>query len=161
MAWYQSTAREITWPAFGKAHQVGCLQGWEGCPKASSQYMECFIKYCISDMGVYTVTPDRCTILCCRVHKGHPHPASRLMKVMLEVIFPCSDSRCRWYISDLSIFTPRCVGIWVKNSHFLSSVTLSLRTASLFRWKAADVDLSKWASVAKSGNVLLVPLGIG
>ena len=41
----------------------------------------------------------------------HPDPVSRLIRVMGEVKFPSSDSRCRWYISNLSSFTPRYVGI--------------------------------------------------
>ena len=61
--------REIAWPAFGGAQQVGCLQGWEGFQccgtQASSHYAECVINCHVNDAGVYTVTPDRCTVLCC------------------------------------------------------------------------------------------------
>ena len=69
----------------------------------------------------------------------HKDPASHLIRATSEVSFPHSDSRCWWYIGDLSSFTPRHVGIWVKDGHFLSSVTLSLPPASLFfRWKAGN-----------------------
>ena len=56
----------------------------------------------------------------------HPDLASHLIRATHEVSFPCSDSRCLWYVSDLSSFTPRYVGIWVKDRHFPSSETLSL-----------------------------------
>ena len=56
----------------------------------------------------------------------HPDSASRLIKAMHEVSFPHSDSRFRWYVRELSSFSPRYVGIWVKNRHFPSSVKLSL-----------------------------------
>ena len=94
-------------------------------------------------------TPDRCTVLCCRAHKGQgsclknsfigtPSRASSLIRVTRQISFPRSDSQCPNVI-NLSSFTPGCVGIWVKDRHFLSSETLSLRPASLlFRWKAAD-----------------------
>ena len=66
----------------------------------------------------------------------HPDPARRLVRAMREVSFPHSDSRCWWYVSNLSSFIPRYVGFWVKDRHFPSSVMLSLRPASLlFRWK--------------------------
>ena len=69
----------------------------------------------------------------------HPDPASHLIRAMSDVSFPRSDSRCRWYVSDLSSFSPRYVCIWVKGRHFPSSEMLSLHPASLlYRWKAAD-----------------------
>ena len=75
----------------------------------------------INDAGVYTVTPDRCAVLCCRVHKAvvrrttilapHPDPANHLTRATSEVIFLHSDSWCQQYVSDLSSFTPRYVDI--------------------------------------------------
>ena len=61
-----------------------------------------------------------------RAKAPHPDPASCLIRATHEVSCPCSDSRCRWYVSNLSNFTPRYVGVWVKDSHFPSSETLSL-----------------------------------
>ena len=110
----------------------------------------------VDDVGVYIATPDRCTVLCCWVHKGQgsclknsctsipswsgkpPH------KGYAWSYFPSSDSRCRWYVSDLSSFTPKYVGSWVKDRHFPSSVMLSLWHASLlFRWKATITIFEK------------------
>ena len=92
----------------------------------------------------------------------HPDLASRLIRATHKVGFPISDSRCWWYISDLSSFTPRCVGMWVKDRHFPSSEALSLRLASLlFRGKAADTIFDQLASATKSGDMLPVSLGLG
>ena len=50
----------------------------------------------------------------------YPDPASHFIRATHEVSFPHSDSRCRWYKSDFSSFTPRYVGIWVEDTYFLS-----------------------------------------
>ena len=42
----------------------GKVVQWCGT-QASSHYVEYVTNYCINDVDVYTVTPDRCTVLCC------------------------------------------------------------------------------------------------
>ena len=76
-----------------------------------------------------------------------PDPASRLRSATRDVSFLRSDSRCRWFVSDLSNVTQR---YWARNrragfrcciwSDFeaLLYLTSTSRLASLFRWKAAD-----------------------
>ena len=56
----------------------------------------------------------------------HYDMANRLIGAMREVSFPCSDSRCQWYVRDQPSFTLTYVGIWVKDSHFLSSMMVIL-----------------------------------
>ena len=56
----------------------------------------------------------------------HPNLASRLIRATHEVSFPYNNSRCQWYINNQSSFTPRYIGIFVKNRHFPSSVKLIL-----------------------------------
>ena len=74
----------------------------------------------------------------------HPDPASRLIRATHEVSFPRSDSRCLWYVSDLSSFTPRYVGIWMEGQAFSIKRNVELTIASLlFRWKAADTILDQ------------------
>ena len=65
----------------------------------------------------------------------HPDPASRLIRATHEVSFPCSESKCRWYVSNLSSFAIRFVGIWMKDRHqvwrYATSVTRSWLRAPL------------------------------
>ena len=69
---------------------------------------------------------------------GAQYSAVEYTRAICEVSFPLSDPRCQWYVNNLSSYTIRCVGIWMKDRHFPSSETLSLQPASLsFRWKAA------------------------
>ena len=130
--------------------------------QASSYYSECVINCHNDNAGVYTVTPDKCTVPFYTVHTGQgscsknsytgtPSQASCLIRAISEVSFSHSDSRCP-FISDLFSFIPRYVDILVKDRNFLLSVMLSLHPASLLlRWKAAT----------KSKGMLLVSLGLG
>ena len=66
-----------------------------------------------------------------------PEPASCLRSATRDVCFLQSDSRCRQYVSDLSNVTPRYFSSEQKGRISLY-LTLSLRSASLLRWKAVD-----------------------
>ena len=95
------------------------------------------------------------------VFAPHPNQAGCFIKATCEVSFTSSDSRYWWYVSHLSSFTPRCVGIWM-DRQFLSSVTLSLwpvPCCSDGRWPTPFwID---WTSAAKSEDILLVSWGLG
>jgi len=58
---------------------------------------------------------------------------------MRDVSFLQSDSRCRWYVIDLSNVTPGYLGSEQKGGVLLLKLTFSSRLASLLlRWKTAD-----------------------
>ena len=62
---------EIAWNAFDEAQQIGCLQGWEGTSMVGClhptplEYLPILAGIHVDDSSVYTVTSDRCTVLCC------------------------------------------------------------------------------------------------
>jgi len=68
-----------------------------------------------------------------------PEPASRLRSATRVLSFLRSDSRCQWYVSDLSNVAPRCLGSEQKGRVSLLKLSFSSSSASLLlRWKAAD-----------------------
>jgi len=68
----------------------------------------------------------------------HLEPARHLRSATCDVSFLRSDSRCRRYVSDLSIVTPRYLGSEQRGMVSLLKLTLSSCLASLLRWKTAD-----------------------
>ena len=70
----------------------------------------------------------------------HDEPASRRRRLFLEDTLARSESRCCLYVSCLSSFTPRYVGVGLCGSGDPLTFTVSLRRASLvLRWKAVEV----------------------
>ena len=70
----------------------------------------------------------------------HDEPASRRRRLFLEDTLARSESRCCLYVSCLSSFTPRYVGVGLFGSGDPLTFTVSLRRASLvLRWKAVEV----------------------
>ena len=68
-----------------------------------------------------------------------PEPASRLRRTTRDVSFLRSDSRCQWYVSDLSSITLRYLGSEQKGRVSLLHLTFSSCFASsLLRRKTAD-----------------------
>jgi len=68
-----------------------------------------------------------------------PEPTRRLRSATRDVSFLQSDSRCRWYMSDLSNVIPRYFGSEQKGRVSLLKLTFSSHLASfLLRWKTAD-----------------------
>ena len=71
----------------------------------------------------------------------HDEPASRRRRLFLEDTLARSESRCCLYVSCLSSFAPRYVGVGLCCSGDPLTFTVSLRRASLvLRWKAVEVD---------------------
>ena len=74
VAWYKSPATETQHglPSAKLSRFDACKDGkvLQRCgTQASSHYAEC-VNCHVDDAGVYTGTLDRCTVLCCTVHKG-------------------------------------------------------------------------------------------
>ena len=70
----------------------------------------------------------------------HDEPASRRSRLFLEDNLARSESRCYLYVSCLSSFTPRYVGVGLCGRGDPLTFTVSLRRASLvLRWKAVEV----------------------
>ena len=81
---------------------------------------------------------------------------------MREVSFPRSDSRCRWYVRDLSSSTPRYVGILARTGFFRQVLCWVYNLPPCCSdGRQPTPFLTKWTSATKSGGMLLVSLGLG